>query len=148
MKKSDTILKLPCKSVYTKPSLCLSATKLLKFVYSPLNVSFLKALVVNLSFALQILTSRKEKELSYSVLNKNSTFLCIFFLCLTNRETCSGFSRNTKHSSTYLIFYTGLNNFEHSIEKCLPKLDVMESPWLLHQFDSNTFDQIKNRFLW
>ena len=50
----------------TKPNLCLSATKLLKLVYTPLNVSFLKTLVVNLSFSLQILTSRKEKELFFS----------------------------------------------------------------------------------
>ena len=66
MEKSDTIVKLLCKSKYTKPNFCSSATKLLKLVYTLLNVSFLKTLVVNLSFSLQILTSRKEKELFFS----------------------------------------------------------------------------------
>ena len=27
-------------------------------------------------------------------------------------------------------------------------LDLMGRPWLLHQFDCNSFDQIKERFLW
>ena len=59
-------MKILCKILCTKPNLCLSATNLLNFVYTPLNVSFLKTLVVNLSFSLQILTSRKEKELFFS----------------------------------------------------------------------------------
>ena len=78
MEKSDTIVKLLCKSVYTKPNLCLSATKLLKLVYTPLNVSFLKTLVANLSFSLQILPKRKEKELSFLVSNENLIFVCLF----------------------------------------------------------------------
>ena len=60
LEKSDTTVKLLCKSVYTKPNLCSSATKLLKLVYTPLNVSFLETVVVNLSFSPQILTSTKE----------------------------------------------------------------------------------------
>ena len=65
---------------------------LLKLVYTPLNVSFLKTLFVNLSFSLQILTSRKEKELLFSVSNENLIFLRLLFMYLTNRETCSGTS--------------------------------------------------------
>ena len=61
-------------------------------MYTPLNVSFLKTLFVNLSFSLQILTSRKEKELLFSVSNENLIFLRLLFMYLTNRETCSGTS--------------------------------------------------------
>ena len=61
LEKLYTVVKLPCKSLYTKPNMCSSAVNALKLVYTPLNVSFLKTLVVNLSFSLQILTSRKEK---------------------------------------------------------------------------------------
>ena len=64
-------MKLLCKSVYTKPNLCSSATKLLKLVYTPLNVSFLKTLLLNLYFSLQILIMRKEKELSFSLSNED-----------------------------------------------------------------------------
>ena len=56
--------------MYTKPNLCSSATKLLKLVYIPLNVSFLKTFVVNLSFSLQILTSRKEISRIVNYMNK------------------------------------------------------------------------------
>ena len=51
--------------VYTKPNLYSSATELLKLVYTPFNKSFLKTLVANLPFYLQIITSRKEKELFF-----------------------------------------------------------------------------------
>ena len=70
-KNQTQFVKLVCKSVYTKPNLCSSATKLLKLVDTPVNVSFLKTFVVNLSFYLQILTSRKETELSLSISNEN-----------------------------------------------------------------------------
>ena len=68
------------KSVYTKPNLYSSATKLLKLVYTKLNLFFLKTLVVNLSFSLQILRSRKEKQLSFSVTRENLIFLCLLFM--------------------------------------------------------------------
>ena len=71
-------MKLQCKNVYTKLNLCLSATKLLKLVYTPLNVFFLETLVVDLSFSLQILISRKEKELFFSVSNKNFNIFVSF----------------------------------------------------------------------
>ena len=61
LEKLYTLGKLPCKSLYTKPNTCSSAVNVLKLAYTPLNVSFLKTLVLNLSFSLQILTSRKEK---------------------------------------------------------------------------------------
>ena len=47
LEKPDTIVRLLCKRVYTKPNLCLSATKLLKLMYTPLNVSFLKPFTSN-----------------------------------------------------------------------------------------------------
>ena len=61
LEKSHTVVKVLCKSLYTKPNMCSSAANLLKLVYTPLNVPFLKTLVVNSSFSLQILTSRKQK---------------------------------------------------------------------------------------
>ena len=69
--KFGKIMELVCESLYTKPNLCLSAKKLLKLVYTPLNVSFLIKSVVNLFFSLQILSWRKEKELLFSVANEN-----------------------------------------------------------------------------
>ena len=45
----------PLESVYTNGNLYLSAMKLLKLVYTTLNISFPKTMVVNLSFSLQIL---------------------------------------------------------------------------------------------
>ena len=79
-KNQTQFVKLVCKSVYTKPNLGSSATKLLKLVDTPVNVSFLKTLAVNLSFSLQIVTSRKETELSLSISNENEIFLCLLFI--------------------------------------------------------------------
>ena len=91
-------LKILCKNLYTKSNLSGSATKLLILVHTPLNLSFLKTLLVNLPFSQQVLTSRKENELSFSVLNENLIFLCLLLMYPTNREICSGFSKNTEMS--------------------------------------------------
>ena len=72
LEKLDTSVKLLRKSVYTKPNLSSSATKLLKLDFTPMNLSFLKTLAV--TFFLQFLISRKEKELSFSVSNENLIF--------------------------------------------------------------------------
>ena len=51
-----------CKSVYTKQNFCSRATKTAKIsVYTTDRIFS----VANLSFSLQILTSRKGKDLSY-----------------------------------------------------------------------------------
>ena len=54
-RKLETIVKHLRQSVYTRANLYSSATKLLKLVHTPLNESFLKTLVVNLSFFFKIL---------------------------------------------------------------------------------------------
>ena len=61
-KKSEDKLKQRFNKLCTKPKLYLSGIKLMKLVYTPLNVSFLKTLVTNLSFSWSIFTSRKDSE--------------------------------------------------------------------------------------
>ena len=65
--------------VYTKASLYSSAMKLLKLVYRPLNAFFLKTLVVNLSFSLQILTPRKKEEVIFFSFKRKVDVVMVFF---------------------------------------------------------------------
>ena len=108
LEKSDTIVKLShwsYVSVCTKSNLCLSATKLPKLVYTPLNVSFLKTLVLNLSFSLQILTSRKEKELSCSVSNKNLIFVSFVHVFNKSWNLLRFFKQNKNIIDVSFIIY-------------------------------------------
>ena len=59
LEKSETIVKHLCKSVYTKIKFYSSSMKLLKLLYTPLNVSFLETLLISFSFTLQILREKK-----------------------------------------------------------------------------------------
>ena len=64
--------------MYTKPNLCSSATKLLKLVYIPLNVSFLKTFVVNLSFYNNKFTTNVFRKDTFSGIYTNfSSFVAL-----------------------------------------------------------------------
>ena len=66
--------------VCTKPNLYSSGIKLIKLVYTPLNVSFLKTLATNLSFSRNILDSRKKSDPFISVSIENFMFLRFLFI--------------------------------------------------------------------
>ena len=59
-KKSKDKLKQWFNEACPKPNLNSNGIKLMKLVYTPLNVSFLKTLVANFSFSRNTLTSRKD----------------------------------------------------------------------------------------
>ena len=84
MEKSTAIVKHLHKSVYTEVTLYSRDMKLLTLVYTTLNVAFLNKLKANLSFSVQILTLRNEKELCFSVSNEKLMFL--FFVYTLNKE--------------------------------------------------------------
>ena len=96
-------------------NLCLSATELLKLVYTPLNVPFLKTLVLNLSFSLQILISRKEKELSFSVSNEN------LITSVFRKDTFSGVYTNLAWLSGLHRSFTIVSDFFHFEVETLKK---------------------------
>ena len=102
-KKPEDKLKQQFNKVCTQPNLYSSGIKLLKLVYTPLNVSFLKTLVTNLSFSQNIFTSRKESYPFISVSIEYFMFLCFLFIYSRKNCACSGLSNKTKISSTYLL---------------------------------------------
>ena len=128
LKKSDIIVKLLSKSVYTKPNLCLSATKLLKLVYAPLNVTLFIFFSTNLNI-------EKRKEVIFFSFKRKFNIFVSFVYVLNKSWNLFRFFKQRR------IFY---NMLVWKISVCfLGTLDLMESPWLLHQFHCNTFDQIK-----
>ena len=62
-------------SVYAKPNLCSSARKLLKLVYTQLNVFFLKTLVVNLSFSTNLNIEKRKGIILFSFKRKFNVFV-------------------------------------------------------------------------
>ena len=61
-----------------------SAVKLLKLVNTPLNVSFLKTVVVILSFSAEILTSKKKG--SYLFQFQRNIDVYLFFVQIVNKR--------------------------------------------------------------
>ena len=102
-KQSEDKLKQRFNKVCTKPNLYSGGIKLIKLVYTPLSVSFLKTMVTNLSFSQSIFTSRKESDPFISVSIENFMFLCSLFIYSRKNCTCSGLLNKTKISSTYLF---------------------------------------------
>ena len=102
-KTSEDKLKERHNKVCTKPNFYSSGTKLMKLVYTPLNVSFLKTLVTNLLFSQNVFTSRKESDLFISVSIESFMFLCFLFIYSRKNCACSGLLNKTKISSTYLL---------------------------------------------
>ena len=128
LKKSDIIVKLLSKSVYTKQNLCLSATKLLKLVYAPLNVTLFIFFSTNLNI-------EKRKEVIFFSFKRKFNIFVSFVYVLNKSWNLFRFFKPRR------IFY---NMLVWKISVCfLATLDLMESTWILHQFDCNTFDQIK-----
>ena len=97
LKMSDKLKQF--NKVCTKPNLYSSGIKLMKLVYTPLKVSFLKTLVANLPFSQNIFTSRKESDLFISVSIENFMFLCFLFIYSRKHCACSGLLHKTKISS-------------------------------------------------
>ena len=102
-KKSEDKLKQRFNKVCTKPNLYSSGMKLMKLVYTPLNISFLKTLVTNLSFSQNIFTTKKGSYPFISVSIEN--FMFLWFLLIYSRKNCacSGLLNNAKILSTYLL---------------------------------------------
>ena len=89
-KKSEDKLKQRINKVCNKPNLYSSRIKLMKLVYTTLNVSFLETLVTHLSFSRNIFTSRKESDPFISVSIENFMFLCFLFIYSRKNCACSG----------------------------------------------------------
>ena len=68
----------------TKSNLHSNGIKLMKLVYTPLNVSFLKTQVTKLSFSRNIFTSRKESDPFISDSIENFRFL-FFYLYIQEK---------------------------------------------------------------
>ena len=98
-KKSENKLKEGLNKVCTKPNLYSSKIKLMKLVYTPLNISFLKTLVTNLLFSQNIFTLRKERDLFISASIENFMFFCFLFIYSRKNCACSGLLQKTKISS-------------------------------------------------
>ena len=79
-KKSEDKLKQWFDKVCTKPNLYSSGTKLIKLVYTPISIYFLKTLVTNLLFCQNIFQSRQERSPFISISIENFTFLWCHFL--------------------------------------------------------------------
>ena len=100
LEKSKTIVKHLRKSICTEKNFHSSAMELPELVHAPPKVSFLKTLVVNLSFFRYDLTLKKENKSYFSVSNR-----CVScFVHIVNRYSVySGFSNNTVISWTYFL---------------------------------------------
>ena len=108
----------PLESVYTNGNLYLSAMKLLKLVYTTLNISFPKTMVVNLSFSLQIL---RKWVLRKGVLFQFQMKNCFFCSTIKLVLLCQTIQKCHQH-----IFYNGLVwGFSHSFSNHL----VLQKYW-------------------
>ena len=95
-KKSEDKKKQRFNNLGTTPNLCSSLTKLMKLVRNLLSVSFLKTLVLNLSFSRNILTSRKKSYLF--IISSNSMFVC-FVINIFKKTLHISWLKKTKTSS-------------------------------------------------
>ena len=100
---SDNKLKQRFNKVCTKSNLYSNGIKLMKLVYTPLNVSFLKTLATNSLFSRNIFKWGKESDTFISVSIEN--FMLFYFLFIYSRKKFlySGLLNKIKISFTYLL---------------------------------------------